>query len=160
MKNHDVRKNGMFLLCSDYIMCEKRSISYNQDVFLPIFSTSYPFLQISTWVLASQYRCMCLTIQMHVPLIIWGIWLSTKAGVKSSFFYFGPFHSCDVICWPKDRNYANMALGPMGRWPCHYLENKSWTSRGTSGVLWLIHVSLMWSNMHLTNKGCPHSFWS
>ena len=96
-----------------------------KDVFLPIFSTSYPFLQISTWVLASQYRCMCLTIQMHVPLIIWGIWLSKKTGVKSSFFYFGPFHSCDVICWPKDRNCANVALEPMGRWPYHCLGNKS-----------------------------------
>ena len=34
MKNHSLSKNGMFLLCSDCIMCEKRLISYNKVVLL------------------------------------------------------------------------------------------------------------------------------
>ena len=50
------------------------------------------------------YLGSCLTIQLHVLLIIWRIWLSAKIGVKSSFLYFGHFHNYDVICWLEDRN--------------------------------------------------------
>ena len=117
MKNHDVRKNGMFLLCSDCIVCEKRSILYNKGVFLLILSTLYSLLSISPWVLA-------LKIQLHVPLIIWEIWLSIRTGVKSSFSYLRPFHICEVIYWLEDRNCANMTLGPVGRWLCHCLGDK------------------------------------
>ena len=66
------------------------------------------------------YLGSCLTIQLHVLLIIWRIWLSAKIGVKSSFPYFGLFHSCDILYWLKNRDCTNVALGPMGRWLCHY----------------------------------------
>ena len=153
MKNHGLSKNVMFLLYSNCTMCERWLISLNKVVPL-----SYQL-----FALLSQISHFCVLgflplIQLHVPLTIWGIWLSIS--IKSSFLYFGPLHSCDVIYWVKDRDCANEALGPVGRWPCHCLGNKSWILRGTSRALWLLHVSLMWSNMHSTNKECPYSFWS
>ena len=72
-------------------------------------------------------------------------------------FSFRPFHSYDIICWLEDKNCTNVALRPIGRWLCHCLENKSWTLRRTSKVMWLIYVSLMWSIMHSTKKGQSHS---
>ena len=119
MKNHGLSKNVMFLLCLDRIMCEKWLISYNKIVPL-----SYQLYNLFSQISHFCSRVLAL-IQLHVPLIIWGIWLSTKIDVKSSFLYFGPFHSCDVICWLEDRNCANVALRPVGRWLCHCLENKS-----------------------------------
>ena len=148
------------LPCSDLYYVKKRGISCTIRVFflkerlcLLSYQLSTLFSTISPWVLA-------LKIQLHIPLIIWGIWLSTRTGVKSSFSYFGHFHSCDVICWLKDRNCTNVALGLMRRWLCHYSGNSHWTlrGRGTSGVLWMIDISLKWSNMHSTNKGCPYSY--
>ena len=125
MKNHSLSKNGMFLLRSDLYYVRKRGHSCTIRVFffkkrpcfLPSYFVNFP-LSSPTIYLGSYLK-----IQLHV-LIIWGIWLSTKTGVKSSFPYFGPFHSCDIICWLEDRDCTNMALGPMGRWLCHYFGNK------------------------------------
>ena len=143
-----------------FVLCEeKRSLLSVRVFFLkerPYFLLFYliNFLLSSSNIYLGSY----LKIQLHVPLIIWGIWLSTKTGVKSSFPYFGHFHSCTIICWLEDRNCANVALGPVGRWLGHCLGNSPWILR-TSRVLWLIHVSLKWSNMHLTNKRRHHSWW-
>ena len=30
-------------------------------------------------------------------------------------FSFEPFHSSDIIYWLGDKNYANVALGPIGK---------------------------------------------
>jgi len=53
--------------------------------YLTILSTFYSLLTRSTWVLT-------LKVQLHVPLIIWGILLSAKIGVKSLFYYFGLYY--------------------------------------------------------------------
>ena len=154
----------MFLLCSALYYVGKKGISCTIRVFflkerpcflpfyLPILSTFYSLLKRSTWVLT-------LKISLHIPFIIWRIWLSTKTGVKSSFSYFGHFHTCDIIWWLEERKHVNMALWPVGRWLCHCLGNKPWIIRGTSGVPWMIYISLCWSNIHSTNKGCSHSCW-
>ena len=39
-KNHGLSKNGMFLLYSDCIMCEKRSLLYNKGV-LPLYLINF-----------------------------------------------------------------------------------------------------------------------
>ena len=159
IKSHGLSKNGMFLLCSDLCYVKKRGISctirvffLNERLCLLSYELSTFFSTISHWVLA-------LKIQLHVPLIIWGIWLSTRTCVKSSFSYFGYFHSYDVICWLEDRNCANVTLRPVHKWLCHCSVNSPWKLRKTSKVLWMIHVSLKWSNMHSTNKGYLHSCW-
>ena len=74
-----------------------------------LFSTSlsYHFLfssqKIYAWVLT-------LKVQLHVPLMIWGIWLSIKTGVKSSFSYFGPYYSWGITWWLEEREYANISI--------------------------------------------------
>ena len=160
MKNHGLRKNWMFLLYSDLYYVRKRGHSCTIRVF---FKERHCFLAsyLINFLLSSPniYFGSCPKIQLCVLLIIWGIRPSTKTSVKSSFPYFGHFHSCDIICSLEDRDCANVALGPMGRWLCHCLGNMPWTLRGTSRVLWMIHVPLKWSNIHSTNKGCPHSCW-
>ena len=158
MKNHGLSKNGMFLLCSDLYYVRKRGHSCTIRVlflkerlcFLP--SHLITFLLFSLYIYLRSYP----NIQLHVPFIIWGIWLSTRTGVKSSFLYFRHFHSYDIICWLEDKDCTNVARGPVGKWLCYYLGNSPWTLRGTSGVLWMIHMFLKWSNMHSTNKGCLH----
>ena len=142
MKNHSLSKNGMFLLCSDLYYVRKRCHTCTIRMFFlkerPYFLHSYliNFLVSSLNIYLGSYP----KIQLYVPFIIWEIWLSTKIGVKSLFSYFEPFHSCAIICWLEDRDCANVALGPMGRWLCHCLGNSPWTLRRTSGVLWLIQV--------------------
>ena len=126
MKNHSLSKNGMFLLHSDLYYVRKRGNSCIIRVFFlkerPCFLPSY----LVNFPLSSPtiYLGLYLKIQLHVPLIIWGKWLNTKTGVKLSFPYFGPFHSYDIICWLEDRDCANVALGPVGRWLCHCLGNR------------------------------------
>ena len=124
IKNHGLRKNGTFLLCLDLYYVKKRGISctirvffLKERLFLLSYQLSTLFSPISPWVLT-------LKIQLHVPFIIWRIWLSTRTSVKLSFSYLGYFHNCEVICWLEDRNCANVALGPVGRWLCHCLGNK------------------------------------
>ena len=87
--------------------------------FLP---TLHFHLKVSTWVLA-------LITQLHVPLILWGIWLSTKDRCQVIIFFFRSFCSCDIICWLKDKNYTNVALESIGRLLCHCLGDKSWSSK-------------------------------
>ena len=148
----------MFLLCSAFYYVGKRGNSCTIRVFFlkerPFFLPSYliNFLLSSPPIYLGSYP----KIQLLVPLIIWGIWLSTKTGVKSSFPYFGPFHNCDIICWLEDKDCANMALVHWCPWVGD-LGNRPQTLRETSRVLWMIHMSLKWSNMHSTNKGCSHS---
>ena len=141
---------------------ERRDNSCTIRVFFlkreTLFSTFISY-QLSTLFSKDLLRFLPLKIQLHIPLIIGGIWLSTKTGVKSSFPYFGHFHNCGIIWWLEERERPNVALWPVGRWLCHCLGNKPWTMKGTSGVLWMIHVSLKWSNMHSTNKGCSYSCW-
>ena len=137
MNNHGLSKNEMFLFCSDLYYVRKSDHSYiirmfflkEWHCFLP--SCLINFLLSSPNIYLGSYP----KIQLHVPLIIRGIWLSTKADVKSSFPYFWHFHNCDIICWLDDRDCTNMALGPVGRWLCHCLENSPWTLRRSSGVL-------------------------
>ena len=143
MKNHGLSKNGMFLLCSNLYYVRKIGHSCIIRVFFlkerHCFLPSYLF----NFLLSSpKYLLGYPKIWLHVPLIIWGIWLSTRTDVKLSFSYFGYFHNCDIICWLEDKDCANVAVGPMGRWLCHCLGNSPWTLRRTSGVLWMIHVSL------------------
>ena len=151
----------MFLLCSDLYYVRKKGHNCTIRVFFlkerPCFLYSYLInilLSSPNIYLGSNPK-----IQLHVPLIIWEIWLSTKIGIKSSFPYFGPFHS-SAISWLENRDCTNMALGLVGKWLCYCLGNNPWTLRRTSGVLWLIQVSLKWSNIHSTNKRCSHSWWS
>ena len=132
------------------VLCAKR------DQFL----TTMMFLFPTNSLLSSQnvYLGSCPNYTAACSsFILWGIWLSIKTGVKSLFLYFGHFHSCYIICWLEDKNCTNVVLGPVDRWLWHCLENKFWTLKGTSEVLWLTHVSLRWSIMHSTNKGRPYS---
>ena len=160
MKNLGLSKNRMFLLCSALYYVGKRGNSCTIRVFFlkerPYFLPSY---LINFLLFLKRSSVLTLKIQLHVLLIILGIWLSTKTGVKSSFPYFGHFHNCGIIWWLEERESVNVALWPVGRWLCHCLGHKPWPMRGTSGALWMIHVSLKLSNMHSTNKGCSHSCW-
>ena len=55
-----------------------------------LFSTFLSY-QLSTPFSKDLLRFLPWKVQLHVPLIIWGIWLSMKTGVKSSFSYFWTF---------------------------------------------------------------------
>ena len=59
-----------------------------------------------------------------------------KGQVSSHYILsFGSFHSCDIIYLLRDKNCDNVALGPVGKQLCYCLGDKSWSSRGTSGIL-------------------------
>ena len=118
IKNHGLSKNRMFLPCSDCIMYEKRSHLYNKGVlafyhlkFL-LFSLEYLFFGFSP---KTTIACPSYNLNNMVEYI---------DRCQVIIFLFWTFHSCEVIYWLEDRNCANMALGPVGRWLCHYLGNK------------------------------------
>ena len=58
MKNHGFSKNGMFLLCLDCIMYEKRSILYNK-VVLPSYQLYTIFYKYLLRFLPLKYSCIC-----------------------------------------------------------------------------------------------------
>ena len=138
------------MLCFACIMCKKKTNFLIRLSFFPINS-----------LLSSQniYLGSCPNSIVACPFYTLRNMANYKNKCQVIIFYFGPFHSCDIIYWLRDKNYTNVALGPIGRWLSHCLGDKSWTLKGILGVLWLIHVFLRWLIMHSTNKGCPHSLW-
>ena len=161
MENHSLSRNGMILLYSNLYYVRKRGHSRIIRVFFLKERSCFLHSYLINFLLSSPniYLGSYPKIRLHVSLIIWGTWLSTRIGVRSSLPYFGPFHTYDIICWLEDKDCANLALGPVGRWLCHCLGNNPWTLRRTSRVQWKIHVSLKWFNMHSIDKRYSHSCW-
>ena len=98
-KNHGLSKNEMFLLCSAFYYVGKRGNSCTIRVFFfkerPCFLPSclINFLLSSQKIYLGshpQNTATCSSYNLR-------IWLSTKTSVKSSFSYFGHFHSCGII---------------------------------------------------------------
>ena len=75
-----------YLLYNKDVLPQKRDLVF----YLTSLLTFYPLLKRSTWVLN-------LIVLLHVSVIVSGIWLNTKTGVKSSFSYFRPYYNWGTI---------------------------------------------------------------